>query len=146
MFFDKKNHQKSRSKGGSPTPLYTPFKGTPKGRLRDDTVLGFDSLDGVLPTPSQDRAMSAPMFSRRGGLACGPIEGLRPVAVPPYGLSSGAWHDRDPAGGSPRGLMAVTLRPGQSSIVDLRSQCTDGLLLLSTTASFVPRAQAQAAC
>ena len=107
----------------------------------------FDSLDGVLPTPSQDRAMSAPMFSRRGGLACGPIEGLRPVAVPPYGLSSGSWHDRgDPAGGSPRGLMAVTLRPGQSSIVDLRSQCTDGLLLLSTTASFVPRAQAQAAC
>ena len=51
-----------------------------------------------------------------------------------------------PSGGLPRGLMAVTLRPGQSSIVDLRSQCTDGLLLLSTTASFVPRAQAQAAC
>ena len=43
--------------------------------------------------------------------------------------------------------MAVTLRPGQSSIVDLRSQCTDGLLLLATTASFVPRARAlQAAC
>jgi len=103
----------------------------------------FDSLDLVLPTPSQDRAMSAPMFSRRGGLACGAIEGLRPVAVP----YSGSWHDaRDLRGGSPRGLMAVTLRPGQSSIVDLRSQCTDGLLLLSTTASFVPRAQAQAAC
>lgn len=53
----------------------------------------------------------------------------------------------DPSGGSPRGLMAVTLRPGQSSIVDLRSQCTDGLLLLATTASFVPRARAlQAEC
>jgi len=47
-----------------------------------------------------------------------------------------------PSGGLPRGLMTVTLRPGQSSIVDLRSQCTDGLLLLATTASFVPRARA----
>ena len=53
----------------------------------------------------------------------------------------------DPSGWSPRCLMAVTLRPGQSSIVDLRSQCTDGLLLLATTASFVPRARAlQAEC
>ena len=120
----------------------------------------FDSFDGqcaqqtvygVLPTPSQDRAMAAPMFLRGGGLACGAMEGLpvagrRPVAVP-YGLSSGSWHEtQTPSGGSPRGLMAVTLQPGMSSIVDLRSHCTDGLLLLSTTASFVPRARAQAAC
>jgi len=50
--------------------------------------------------------------------------------------------------GAPRGLMEVTLQPmevtlqpGMSSIVivDLKSRCTDGLLLLSTTASFVPR-------
>jgi hypothetical protein len=138
---------------------------SPRSPMGDDVVeqqvdlsrSTFDSFDGqcaqqtvhgVLPTPSQDRAMAAPMFLRGGGLACGamegtPLAGRRPVAVP-YGLSSGSWHEtQTPSGVSPRGLMAVTLQPGMSSIVDLRSHCTDGLLLLSTTASFVPRARAQ---
>ena len=156
------------------SPPQSPRSGTPVGDdAAGDSTAGtggeqqvdlsrstFDSFDGqcaqqtvhcVLPTPSQDRAMAAPMFLRGGGLACGamegvPVAGRRPVAVP-YGLSSGSWHEtQTPSGGSPRGLMAVTLQPGMSSIVDLRSHCTDGLLLLSTTASFVPRARAQAVC
>lgn len=36
-------------------------------------------------------------------------------------------------------LMAVRVKPGSRGIVDIKSSCTDGLLLLSTTASFVPR-------
>ena len=168
------------------SPPQSPRSGTPVGDdAAGDSTAGtggeqqvdlsrstFDSFDGqcatssqavhgvgVLPTPSQERAMAAPMFLRGGGLglACGsaleaPV-GRRPGAVPyglsaglSSGLSSGSWHEQPiPSGGSPRGLMEVTLQPGMSSIVDLRSHCTDGLLLLSTTASFVPRA-AQAAC
>jgi hypothetical protein len=40
------------------------------------------------------------------------------------------------------GVMEVTVQPGRgaSGIVDIKSNCPDGLLLLSTTANFVPRA------
>ena len=40
----------------------------------------------------------------------------------------------------PQSLMAVRMQPGKPGIVDIKSNCTDGLLLLCTTASFVPRA------
>ena len=62
--------------------------------------------------------------------------GARPVCalLSPVGHTGG-----DGKGLVGEGLMEVTLQPGMSSIVDLKSRCTDGLLLLSTTASFVPR-------
>jgi len=126
----------------------------------------FDSQcaqqSGLLAAASRDRAMPAPLFLRGGELASGTMDGrvrLLPIAAP-YPLSdSSSWHEprtsttRQNGAASPgpihvgEGLMEVTLQPGMSSIVDLKSRCTDGLLLLSTTASFVPRAaRTNAAC
>merc|ERR1719469_1697638 len=115
----------------------------------------FDSQcaqqSGLLAAASRDRAMPAPLFLRGGELASGTMDGrvrLLPIAAP-YPLSdSSSWHEprtsttRQNGAASPgpihvgEGLMEVTLQPGMSSIVDLKSRCTDGLLLLSTTASF----------
>ena len=103
------------------------------------------------PTVQLSRRIRSPQLSAASPHACRDSAAWSspplPRWLPPQPQHPPQPLNTDPSGGSPRGLMTVTLRPGQSSIVDLRSQCTDGLLLLATTASFVPRARAlQAAC
>ena len=100
---------------------------------------------GTLPAASLERAMAAPLFLRGGEVAGGATYDsppLRPITVPPprNDLRLAAHSGAASPGLVGEGLMEVTLQPGMSSIVDLKSRCTDGLLLLSTTTSFVPRA------
>ena len=91
----------------------------------------------------RDRRELSGAAALRGSLPLGKSHSSPPPGRPPI------WEQLQRPAARPgpdvRGLvgdgpMEVSLQPGTSGIIDLKSRCTDGLLLLSTTASFVPPA------